>query len=51
LYNVLKGKFDSDTININDELSNILHEEMLAVELNSELIAEGAKVIESWNFE
>ncbi|WP_368975729.1 hypothetical protein NST61_03975 [Caldifermentibacillus hisashii] len=51
LYTVLKGKFASDTININDELSNKLHEEMLAVESNSDLITEGAKIIEGWDFE
>jgi hypothetical protein len=51
LYTVLKGKFESDTINMNDELSNKIHEEMLAVESNSELITEGAKIIESWGFE
>ncbi|WPC07740.1 hypothetical protein [Globicatella sp. PHS-GS-PNBC-21-1553] len=51
LYRVLKRKFASDTININDELSSKLHEEMLAVESNSELIKEGAKIIEGWGFE
>ena len=51
LYRVLKRKFASDTININDELSSKLHEEMLAVESNSELIKEGAKIIEMWDFE
>lgn len=51
LYVVLKRKFASDTININDELSSKLHEEMLAVESNSELIKEGAKIIEMWDFE
>ena len=51
LYTVIKDEFSSDTININDELSSKLHKEMLSVDSNIDLITEGAKIIESWNFE
>jgi len=51
LYTVIKDKFSSDTINISDEMSNKLHEEMLSNESHSELMTKGAKIIESWSFE
>lgn len=51
LNEILKYKFSDSTIDINDELTKKLNEELLGAEENMELIVKGAKDINAWKYE
>lgn len=51
LNKILQKNFISDSIILNDDLFNKLHEELLGSESSTELIIQGAKIVESFKYE